>query len=129
MVTGMSVLSLALVVIFIGVRLRANPLPALFPPPPGTLSISLAPQGDAVSSIQAGQTVYLRYSVDVTANTAEVSLTIAPAHLPARTLLERWPQGQLTRTQALVATAPDTWNVTLRNNGVVVQTLTLRILP
>ena len=124
---GCSLVSLCLVVVFISMRVNANPLHLFFPPPDGSLIVSQTPQGDATTRLTVGKPFYLRYAVTISSDWAEVSLTIAPQHATEQTLVERWAQGQGQRVQTMVALSPDLWRFTLRKDGKVLQTVDIII--
>jgi hypothetical protein len=120
--------ALGMVLVFASMRLNANPLRILLPPPVGSLAISQQPGGAATDRVVAGQPFTLRYDVTVDAAQADVSLTITPQHGTARTLEEWWPHGHTQRDQVLIPLAPDLWQVVLRKDGHIVQAATLQIV-
>lgn len=125
---GCSCVTLCLTLVFISMRVNANPLRILFRPPDGTLTLSLTPTGAAVTQVTAGKPFYLRYGVTVQNDGAEIALTIAPEHAPAATLTERWRRGATHRSQPLVALAPDLWQFTLHEDGRILQSTSILVL-
>lgn len=120
-------IALGLVFVAVSVRLNANPIRLLMPPPVGTVVVRQAADGPATTSVSTGQPFILQYDLTVQSGQAAVTLTIAPQHGPPRALTETWPRGHTTRAQTLVALAPDRWQITLRENGTVIAALTLQI--
>jgi hypothetical protein len=122
-------IALGAVVVLVSLRLHANPLHLLIPPPAGTLAVTQPPGGAATTQISVGQPFALDYSATIAGASALVTLTIAPSASPACSLTERWPQGTTTREQILVPLAPGRWQITLHRDGQVIASLPLEIGP
>jgi hypothetical protein len=121
-------IALGAVLVLVSLRLHANPLRLLIPPPEGAIVATQPPGGASTTQIIAGQPFALEYSATVERASAQVMLTIAPTTAPACSLVEGWPQGTTSREQILVPLAPDRWRITLQRDGQTIATLTVTII-
>lgn len=123
-----SVLCLAVASVCIYVNVNHRTIAALMLAPRSALQASATAGGVATTTFTVGQTIFLRYGVNVDQMGADITLTVAPPGAPAHLLTERWPQGATERTQNLVALIPGTWSITLQVNGQIIRAATIMIV-
>lgn len=123
-----SVLCLAVASICMYATVNQRSFADLMLAPRSALQTSTTAEGAATTTFTVGQTIFLRYGVNIDQAGADVTVTVAPPHSTAHLLTERWPQGITERTQSLVALVPGDWTITLQVNGQIIRVTTIQIV-